>query len=198
MMLVEETTVAASALPVEQFKAHLRLGTGFADDSLQDAVLESFLRAAMAAIEARTGKILLEREFSWTLSAWRDELAQALPIAPVGEIIELAIVKRDETEVVIDPSVYWLERDHSRPRLVSSSCLPSIPAGGVAEVVFLAGFAQSFDALPADLAQAVLMLAAYYYEHRDATDMGDGTVPYGVGVLIERYKTIRLIAGGRP
>lgn len=197
MMLVEETTVSASSLPVEQFKAHLRLGTGFADDSLQDAVLESFLRAAMAAIEARTGKILLEREFSWSVSAWRDDRAQALPIAPVREIIELAIVARDGTEVVIDPATYWLERDHSRPRLVATSRLRGIAVGSVAEVVFLAGFAQSFDALPADIAQAILMLAAYFYEHRDATNLGDMSVPYGVSVLIERYKTIRLVAGGR-
>ena len=56
MMLIEETAVPLAALPLAEFKAHLRLGTGFADDDIQDPVLESFLRAAMAAIEARTGK----------------------------------------------------------------------------------------------------------------------------------------------
>ena len=66
MMLVEETTVPVSALPVAQFKDHLRLGSGFSDDGIQDAMLESYLRASMAAIEARPGKILIEREFSWT------------------------------------------------------------------------------------------------------------------------------------
>ncbi len=65
MMLVEETTVPQAAIPVAQFKEHLRLGTGFSDDGLQDVVLEGFLRAAMAAIEGRIGKILIEREFSW-------------------------------------------------------------------------------------------------------------------------------------
>ena len=69
MMLVEETTVPLSALPVAQFKDRLRLGSGFSDDGLQDSVLESYLRAAIAAIEARTGKILIERAFTWTLSA---------------------------------------------------------------------------------------------------------------------------------
>ncbi|MEM7295556.1 MAG: hypothetical protein AAF330_02850 [Pseudomonadota bacterium] len=71
MMLVEEIQLPSEALPVTTFKAHLRLGTGFADETLQDSVLESFLRAAVAAIEARTGKILLTRTFSWTLGAWR-------------------------------------------------------------------------------------------------------------------------------
>jgi uncharacterized phiE125 gp8 family phage protein len=63
MMLIEETTVPDAALPVAEFKAHLRLGTGFGDDALQDPVLRSFLRAAMAAIEARTGKVLITRPF---------------------------------------------------------------------------------------------------------------------------------------
>lgn len=57
MMLVEETTVPLSALPVATFKDHMRMGSGFSDDGVQDGVLEGFLRAAVAAIEARTGKI---------------------------------------------------------------------------------------------------------------------------------------------
>ena len=39
MMLVEETSVPADVLPVAGFKAHLRLGSGFSDDAVQDAVL---------------------------------------------------------------------------------------------------------------------------------------------------------------
>ena len=95
MMLVEETTVPPSALPVTQFKDHLRLGSGFSDDGLQDGLLESFLRAAMAAIEARTGKILIEREFRWTLNAWRNGARQALPVAQqTGMILFAATMQR--------------------------------------------------------------------------------------------------------
>ena len=50
MMLVEQTTVPTAALPVAEFKDHLRLGTGFADDGVQDDVLETYLRAAIATI----------------------------------------------------------------------------------------------------------------------------------------------------
>ena len=81
MMLVEQTTVPSGALPVADFKDHLRLGTGFADDGVQDNVLESYLRASMAAIEARTGKVLITRTFSWTLTGWRELCRQALPVA---------------------------------------------------------------------------------------------------------------------
>ena len=65
MMLIEETTVPDAALPVAEFRDHLQLGSGFSDDALQDPVLGVFLRAAMAAIEARVSKILIERNFSF-------------------------------------------------------------------------------------------------------------------------------------
>jgi hypothetical protein len=42
MMLVEETTVPVSALPVATFKDHMRMGSGFSDDDIQDGVLEGF------------------------------------------------------------------------------------------------------------------------------------------------------------
>jgi len=198
MMLVEETSVPSEALPVEEFKAHLRLGTGFADDNLQDPVLDSFLRAAMAAIEARTGKILIAREFSWSLTSWRDASGQAFPIAPVAEIVEVALIDDADVETVLAASTYRLERDHHRPKLVPyGTTLPNIPKRGSVEIVFVAGFAPIFGELPADLAQAVFLLAAHYYEHRSETGLNDGGLPYGVAVLIERYKTLRLLAGGR-
>lgn len=111
MMLVEETTVPTSALPVAEFKDHLRLGSGFSDDGVQDAVLENYLRAAMAAIEARTGKILIEREFSWTLTAWRDDRRQPLPVAPVNAISSVTLLDMQGQETAMDPDRWYLEPD---------------------------------------------------------------------------------------
>ena len=61
MILTEVSAPPAAAVPVRAFAEHLRLGTGFADDGSEDAVLELYLRAAMAAIEARLGRALLAR-----------------------------------------------------------------------------------------------------------------------------------------
>ena len=65
MVLVELTSLDLADLPMEAFRAHLRLGTGFADDAIQDEVLESYIRAALAAIEARLGKVLITRSYRW-------------------------------------------------------------------------------------------------------------------------------------
>jgi len=196
MMLIEETAIPFAALPLSKFKSHLRLGTGFAEGGLQDAVLEGFLRAAIAAIEARTGKILIERAFSWTLTAWRDQLGQALPVAPISSILSVVTIDRFDNETTVDPGLYRLEKDNQRPRLrPNTTLLPILPTGGSVRVGFLAGMGPTWDDIPADISQAVLMLGAHYYEFRQETGLGDGCMPFGVTALIERYRTVRVFAG---
>lgn len=196
MLLTELTTVPTAALPIDGFKDHLRLGSGFTDDGLQDDILDGFLRAAIAAIEARTGKILVERDFSWTLTAWRDDLRQPLPLAPVNDILQVVLTTRVGDDVLIPADRYGLERDDQRPALVSSaSCLPTIPPGGSIRIELRAGFGAVWSEVPADLRQAVMMLAAHFYEFRHETALNGDTMPFGVSALIERYRTVRLFLG---
>ncbi|MFQ6553305.1 head-tail connector protein [Aestuariibius insulae] len=196
MMLTEETAVSAGALPVAQFKDHLRLGTGFGETGLQDGVLESFLRAAIAGIEGRTGKALITRDFLLRLTLWKSPGAQPLPLAPVQEILSVRAVAPDGSEREIAASSLRLEPDAQVPWLMSvSGALPAIPIGGSVQIRLRAGYGASWDALPSDLAQAVLLLAAHYYEYRHETALGDGCMPFGVTALIERYKARRIGRG---
>lgn len=193
MMLVEETQIPEAALPVTPLRHHLRLGTGFAEDDVQDGVLGSFLRAAMAAIEARTSKILVERSFVLTLNAWRPEGHASLPVAPVTAVTQLALVDQWGAVTTVSPDRYRLLADMDRPRIVSrSAALPQISGGGAVEIRFSAGLATGFDDLPADLMQALLLLAAHYYEYRDDTSLGQGCMPFGVTSLLARYRPVRL------
>ncbi len=193
MMLTEVTPVPQSALPVALFKDHLRLGSGFADDALQDGLLETYLRAAMATVEARTGKILIEREFQLILPRWRDETAHALPVAPVNAMTEVVLVDADAADHVIAPSVWRLVPDAHRPFLAPrGGYLPAPPVGWSIRLGFLAGFGPEFSDLPPALSQAVLLLAAHYYDHRGELGQGAGGLPVGVAAMIEPYRTLRL------
>ena len=196
MMLIEETTFADAALPVEEFKAHLKVGTGFADDSLQDQTLITFLRAAIAAIEARTGKALLVRDWAWTIYEWHNALGEVFPVAPVGAITEIRAIEGDGDEVVLAPGLLRIEADTHRPVLrPKGTLLPHVPTNGSVVLRFSAGMAADWAGLPADLAHAVLMLATHYYEYRDDTALSDGCMPFGVTSLIQRYRPLRLTLG---
>ena len=198
MMLTEVTSVADAVLPIEAFKAHLRLGSGFDLDNLQDDLLRSFLRASLAAVEARTGKALLSRSFKLALSSWRHPESQDFPIAPVEAVTQVSVVGFDGISAPVASQSYWLERDAQRPALrASGSSLVLIPSRAQAVIEFEAGYGTDWEALPADLRQAVLMLAAHYYEYRSDTGLSNGCMPFGVSSLLERYRAFRVGAGYR-
>ncbi len=198
MMLVELAPVESAVLPVAELGAHLRLGTGFPDDGSEDAALERYLRAAIAAVEARSGKALIRRGFSLTLSGWREPDGQALPVAPVTEVTAVTIRDHAGAETVVDPARYALVKDSFRPRLAAiGPALPLVPEAGVVELRFSAGYDASWAGVPPELCQAVMLLAAHYYEQRADAAGVEGAMPFGVMALIEHFRTVRTIGGRR-
>ncbi len=197
MILTELSAPPSTAVPVRALAEHLRLGSGFADDGSQDQLLELYLRSAMAAIEARLGRVLLARPFSWTVTHWREETCQGLPIGPVVSVESITFQEADGTETEVDAETWSVLRDAQRPRLVGKfgRSLPRIPRGGQAEIRFTAGFGASWEDVPHDLRQAVLMLTAHFYENRVEGGAAAGAMPFGVLVLIEAYRATR-IGGG--
>lgn len=183
-----------AALPVAGFRAQLRLGTGFADDAAQDAELAGFLSAAVAVVEARTGKALLTRGLRLILPGWRWADAQALPVAPVSAITAVAMRDRDGAATPVDAGRYRLRTDRHRPQIMAAGVvLPQIPQGGQVEIDFTAGFGPDWADIPPELAQAVLLLAADYHAARsgERPDM-----PGAVAGLIAAWQPVRVTAGG--
>ena len=150
----------------------------------------------VAEVQTRTGKVLISRSFTWTLSRWRNDAGEVLPVAPVTSIYAVTLTDAQGAQQVVAPGTYRLERDSQRPCLrPMGACLPAIPAGGEVTIALTAGMAADWGGLPADLGQAVLLLATHYYEYRDETSLSDGCMPFGVTSLIQRYRMVRFGAG---
>ncbi|MFN4171395.1 MAG: hypothetical protein ACK4GW_06535 [Pseudorhodobacter sp.] len=198
MMLIELTEVPGAVLPVAALKSHLRLGSGFAEDGMQDALMAGYLRAAIAVVEGRINKALLTRRFRLTLDYWRSDSAQALPLAPVSDVHSVTLRDRMGAGVEVVAGRYRLRADAHRPHLLAlGGVFPQVPMDGQAEIEFDAGFGPVWDDLPADLAQAVLLLAAEYYEMRHEGGMREGAgLPHAVVALLERWRTVRVLGGG--
>jgi uncharacterized phiE125 gp8 family phage protein len=193
MLLSELSQSPTPALPIAVLKDHMRLGTAFGADTLQDGLIEAHLRAAMASIEARIGKVLLTRRYRLTLPDWRSLSEQPLPLAPVVDVISVDVFDVADTQTPI--TRFKLLKDRHRPKLVATGLLfTAVPTDGRLEIVFDAGFGTDWADIPADLAQAVLLLAAQYYEARH-----DGQVaglPLAVQSLIEPWRNVRVLGGG--
>ncbi|TVP72335.1 MAG: hypothetical protein EA339_06865 [Rhodobacteraceae bacterium] len=191
MDLRETSPIPTAALPLAEFRAHLRLGSGFVDETTQDATLEQFLRAAIASVEARVSRALFQRTFELRLSAWRGTEAQRLPVAPVVALGAVTLINAAGGQSPVAAGRLRLDADSARPRVIG--VLPTIPTRGQVVIAFTAGFATDWAAIPSDLRQAVLLLAAQYYEARDTG--GDADMAFGIRALLERWRDIRI--GGR-
>lgn len=193
MILTELTSVPAITLSVDQLKAHLRLGTGFADSDMQDELLEAYLRAAISTIEARSGRILLQKQYSWQLTRWRDPVRQVLPVRPVSGVTEIKLIDTVGGEILLDATEFRFVPDDICPAIEAThSVFPKLPVGGTVEVIFDAGFGPAWADVPSDLGQAVLIVATNAYENRTGT--GEA-VPTAALELIEPYRALRLMRG---
>jgi uncharacterized phiE125 gp8 family phage protein len=176
-MLTELAPVPAGDLPIAALRDHLRLGTGFADDSVQDGILETVLRAALAAVEGRTGRALLVRGFA--LEATASGGGVALPVGPaMVTMVEVVAGDGSRMDVTARVSV----TGGSRP------VVSSLPGYGTVVIGFAAGFG-AWDSVPPDLRQAVLMLAAAWYEDRDAAG---AAFPAAVAAILAPWRVLRL------
>lgn len=191
MMLTERTGILTQTLPLAEFRAHLRLATGFADDAAADPVLEAYLLSAITAIEARLGKALFVRDFGWRISRWRGRDRQGLPIGPVQSLDAVTLVLADGTNRALDTGIFVLDRG-TQTLCARGVSLPVIPTGAELELVFTAGFGANWAAVPADLRQAVLLLASNYFENRQGRSDGGDAIPFGIMALLEPYRNLRL------
>ncbi len=194
MTLTEITPIPLAALPLAELRDHLRLSSGFADDATQDGLLEQYVRAAIATVEGRVARALFLRSYSLRLTRWRNGYAQALPVAPVTALHSMTLLDAGGVETLVAPARFRLDADGTRPRVeAAGTALPSIPTGGAVVIAFSAVFGGQWTSIPADLRQAVLLLAAQYYEGREAG--GNPDMGFGVRALLERWRDMRL--GGR-
>jgi uncharacterized phiE125 gp8 family phage protein len=131
------------------------------------------------------------------LAPQRLPAVQALPIAPVRSIVSVTLTDGAGRSTVLQAGVYRVIADLHRPRLAPTGpLLPSVPGAGQVEVVFTAGFGPLWSDVPADLRQAVLMLAADLYERRDEMGLREQGLPFAIVSLIERWRTVRVLGGG--
>ena len=195
MLLKEITPAARNPVPIREFGAHLRLAHGFNDDGSEDGLLELYLRNATAMIERRTSQALISRVHTLKVACWDRNGHLVMPIGPVQSIESIQLVSPTST-IDLDPGDWSLQPGNTRQRLTGALGGPlwALPHGSVAELRFTAGHGGSWNDVPDDLRQAVLLLAAHLYENRfgETDTIGAHGIPAGVLSITDLHRPIRL------
>lgn len=166
---------AVEPVSVGESKTFLRI-----DGTTEDALLADLAQAARIVAEQETGLSLITQ--SWKL-VFNDGVAQRVPLphGPIQSITSVTIFSEAGEETLIDSDSYHL--DASNQTLV----FETIPYGHRIEIIYVAGFGDAADDVPADIVQGVLLHTAWLYEHRDSM-----MPPIASMLIYSHYRKIRL------
>lgn len=166
-------------------------------DSAQDDVLVSTLiTAARIHIETTIGKVLISESWSYYLDKWPKSKTIYFPLDPIQSIEEVRFHTTDENYTTLSEDDYSTDLVSNHPRLLFNG---TNPAGNSKklnqlEVRFIAGYGDTTEDVPADLKQALLMLAAHWFEQRDPIAFGGSfvEVPRTIQALLNNYKKYKV------
>lgn len=184
---IPATGPSGPPVSVDEFAMHLRL-----DDYTDEAdLLGRLLATAAAHVEGVCGRALVSREWDFFYPGWPDDgrgiEVDVLPVAGITGVFQ--------TLAGGEEAVSGWVPDLSRriPAAVAADGWPGATfAAGVANPVRLratCGYGQAED-VPPPVRQAVVLLAAHWYEHREPVNIGNivTTVPLAVGALLAPYR----------
>ncbi|MBD8893498.1 head-tail connector protein [Roseibium litorale] len=172
-----------------EMKAHLRL-TG----TVEDAFLEQLIASARAQVEQETRRALITQSWRLYLDGWPLGRVVQLPVAPVQGISQILVFDEDGVPHALSEGDWRLDKSTSpaRIRVKPGAGLPSSAVMSI-EIDFTAGYGTAASDVPADLRQSVRLLAAHWFEYREAgTELAMASMPHGLDRLLAANR-VRLL-----
>ena len=191
MALVLTSGPAAEPISVDEAKAHLRI-----DDAAEDMLISSLILTARLHVESALGLAMMTQNWMVLLDRWPRNRRVLLPLRPVQSVNEVRVLDGAGSPTVVASGNYVVDVASTQARVVANGAgwpVPGQPVNGI-EIDIVAGYGASADDVPAPLRQAVLLLVAHWYEHRDPVEIGsqDVSIPAAVSRLLKPYRMARL------
>jgi uncharacterized phiE125 gp8 family phage protein len=183
---------AGEPVALAEARAWLRV-----DSSDEDQAIAALIVAARETVEAATRRALVAQTWRLTLDDWpfapgaRAEMA--LPLAPLASVTAARVYDAGGQPQLLPSSLWRVVGAPDRARLIFTAQppRPGVSASGV-EIDCVAGYGAAAD-VPAPLRQAILMLAADWFENRgDGDDAPATPLPKRVAALLAPYRRGRL------
>ena len=180
---------AVEPVSLAEMKAHLRLTS-----TAEDALLDQLISSARAQVEQETRRALITQSWRLYLDGWPVGRVVQLPVAPVQRIDQILIFDEDGVPHSLEETYWRLDKSTSpaRIRVKPGAGLPSSAVMSI-EIDFTAGYGAAASDVSADLRQSVRLLAAHWFEHREAgAELAMASMPLGLDRLLAASR-VRLL-----
>ena len=191
MPLVLTAAPEREPVSVSEAKDYLRI-----DSAVEDPVVASLILAARLHIEGALDIAMVTQSWSLFVDCWPEDGRVSIPVGPLKSVDSVKVYDADDTAQTVSPETYVVDLSSLRPRLVRQAGAvwptPGRPANGI-EIALTAGYGDTTDKVPQPIRQAVLMLAAHWYEQREPVVFERlDELPHGVADLLKPYRQVRL------
>lgn len=191
MPLVLTTPPEIEPVTVAEAKTYLRI-----DGAADDLLVASLALTSRLHVESALGLALITQGWMLQLDRWPPGHEVEFPLRPVASVTAVRVRAVDDTPTTISAADYLLDAASTPPRLVANGVTwlqPGRKATGI-EIDFTAGYGADVTDVPEPIRQAILLLTAHWYEHRDPVDIGspDTAIPASVSDLLSPYRVKRL------
>jgi uncharacterized phiE125 gp8 family phage protein len=190
LLLTSGPTVEPVSLA--EARAHLRI-----DTTDEDAYIASLVTTSRMHIETALDIALLHQQWSLFLDTWPAARPLLLPLRPVVSVDAVRTFSPAGEPTTYEPGGFELDAVSSPSRLYrrpQTRFTGPFRTANAIEIAFTAGFGPAPADVPAPLRQALLLLIAHWYEHREIVSDTSATtrVPDTVSALLAPYRSVRL------
>jgi uncharacterized phiE125 gp8 family phage protein len=167
---------------LEMVKAQSRI-----THTLDDALLLVYIASARDYLEIVTRRQFLAATYQWT-GFQQPPGTLVLDRSPLQSVSEIAVMSGMSVESILDPTTYMI-LPGTDPAAIA--LLTPVAATALLRVTFVAGWSMP-EVMPPSLVQAMLLLVAHWYEHREASTMERNVekLPYALESLIWANKLV--------
>ncbi|SHO66227.1 phage conserved hypothetical protein, phiE125 gp8 family [Pseudoxanthobacter soli DSM 19599] len=177
----------AEPASLQEAKLFLRV-----DGDDEDDLIAGLVTTARTHVEREARRAMVSQGWRTVLPGRPSGGRVPLGPAPVIAVTAVTAYDAEGTATAVDAGRYRVDRAGEPAELVLERAVAGAENG--IEIDFDCGYGTDGAAVPRPLVQAVLMVAAHWYEHREAATLGAVTAPVarGVEALIAPYRAVRL------
>ena len=192
MTLILTSPPSVEPLTLSEAKAHLRV-----DGSDEDTLISSLITAARVQVETTIRRAMITQAWTYALDEWPSQGIVELPLSPLISLGGIEIYDADGVPETLDPAAYEIDKSSTPPRILRKRgftwARPGLLAGGI-HIDMSVGHGPATTDVPEPLRQAVRLMVADWYEHRQPVAFsGEGSIiPDNAMSLLAAYRVARL------
>lgn len=175
-------------LTLAEAKTYLRV-----DHEAEDALISSLITAARATVEALTRRVLIDQSWRLVRDAWPACGLIGVPVNPLRALTAAHVLDAAGAETALPLAAFTIDAARL-PGLIrverGAVPAPTRRLAGIA-LDITAGHGVSADHVPSPLIEAVRVVLAHFYEHRDVAGPG-AAFPARLDALVAPFRVTRL------